>query len=294
MGVVGLTAPEEHGGLGMDETGLVLLLEEAGRVALPEPLAQTTAVGIPMLRDAMPNPIGERLLSKAAGGDIKLGVALARSPMVAHAEETDVFLMERADSLYAIPRGAVTITPGFSVDPTWTVGTVEWNADPESLLLEGPAARDAAELAFDRGALGAAGHLLGVSARMIEMGAAYAKERVQFGKPVGSYQAVKHLLANALVRLEFARPAVYRAAWSVANDVPERSRDVSMAKALASEAALGAAKASLQVHGAIGYTEEHDLHIWLKRARSVASSWGTASWHRERVAARVLGSGVSG
>ncbi|HEX9236866.1 MAG TPA: acyl-CoA dehydrogenase family protein, partial [Actinomycetota bacterium] len=105
----------------------------------------------------------------------------------------------------------------------------------------------------------------------------------------GSYQAIKHLLANALVRLEFARPAVYRAAWSVATGARDRSRDVSMAKALASEAALLAARSSLQVHGAIGYTEEHDLHLWLKRARSVASSWGTASWHRDRVAREVLG-----
>src|SRR5205823_9634437 len=103
--------------------------------------------------------------------------------------------------------------------------------------------------------------------------------------PIGSFQAVKHLLANALVKLEFARPAVYAAAWSVANDVPERSRDVSMAKALASEAGMLAARNALQVHGAIGYTEEHDLHLWLKAAWALSLAYGDDAWHRARVGA---------
>jgi alkylation response protein AidB-like acyl-CoA dehydrogenase len=123
---------------------------------------------------------------------------------------------------------------------------------------------------------------------MIELGAAYAKEREQFGVAIGTFQAVKHLLADALVRVEFARPAVYRAAHSVAVGAPNRSRDVSMAKAMASDAAIGSARASLQVHGAIGYTQEHDLHLWLRRARALANAWGTASWHRERVARAIL------
>src|SRR5205807_1036806 len=114
--------------------------------------------------------------------------------------------------------------------------------------------------AFDRAASAAAAELLGAADRLIAMAAQYAKDRHQFGVPIGSFQAVKHLLANALVRLEFARPAVYRAAHSIARGVPARSRDVSMAKALASDAGMLVARNALQVHGAIGYTEEHHLH----------------------------------
>jgi alkylation response protein AidB-like acyl-CoA dehydrogenase len=106
---------------------------------------------------------------------------------------------------------------------------------------------------------------------------------------VGSFQAVKHLLAGAHLAVEFARPVVYRAAWSLARDEPTRGRDASMAKAMASEAATVAARAALQVHGAIGYTEEHELHRWLKRAFALAGAWGDASRHRERVKDALLG-----
>ena len=99
---------------------------------------------------------------------------------------------------------------------------------------------------------------------------------------------MKHLLADALVRLQFARPVVYRAAHSVAHGSEDRARDVSMAKALASDAAMLACRTALQVHGAIGYTEEHDLHLWLKEGWSLAHSWGDAAWHRDRVADAVI------
>jgi alkylation response protein AidB-like acyl-CoA dehydrogenase len=118
---------------------------------------------------------------------------------------------------------------------------------------------------------------------MITMAADYAKERRQFGAPIGSFQAVKHLLAGAQVALEFARPVVYAAAWSLDEGLPDASRSASTAKALASEAALEAARVSLQVHGAIGYTWECDLHLFLKRAWALSEAWGSAAHHRRRV-----------
>ena len=145
-------------------------------------------------------------------------------------------------------------------------------------------------LAFDRGALAAAAQLLGVADRLIEIAADYAREREQFGKPIGSFQAVKHHLANALLALEFARPVTYRAAYlGRPRRTATTSTHVSMAKAYASDAAALAARTALQVHGAIGYTWEHDLHLWMKRAWALAAAWGDASWHRERVAHAVLG-----
>ena len=118
---------------------------------------------------------------------------------------------------------------------------------------------------------------------MIAMAADYAKERHQFGKPIGSFQAVKHLLAGARVQLEFARPVVYAAAWSLDEAQPDASRAASVAKAYASDAATEAARVSLQVHGAIGYTWECDLQLFLKRAWALAASWGSAADHRARV-----------
>src|SRR5690606_32947182 len=111
----------------------------------------------------------------------------------------------------------------------------------------------------------------------------YVTERTQFGVPVGSFQAVKHHLADALKELAFARPAVQRAAHSLAVGAPTRARDVSMAKAMASDAAWFVGRQALQCHGAIGYTVEHDLHLYMKRTWALAKAWGDPAWHRDRV-----------
>ena len=140
-----------------------------------------------------------------------------------------------------------------------------------------------------RGAAGTAAVLCGLAGRLIEMTADYVKERRQFGVPVGSFQAVKHHLADALIALEHARPAVYCAAWSIATAQPTLARDASFAQAYANEAAGVAARVALQCHGAIGYTFEHDLHLWLKRVWSLQRAWGDTAHHRHEVATAVLG-----
>jgi hypothetical protein len=119
---------------------------------------------------------------------------------------------------------------------------------------------------------------------MLDMTVTYVKDRHQFGVPIGSFQAVKHHLADAALALEPTRPALWRAAWSVAHDEPTRSRDVSMVKAMASDAAQLAGRKALQCHGAIGYTVEADLHLYLKRTWALARSWGDAAFHTDRVA----------
>ena len=124
--------------------------------------------------------------------------------------------------------------------------------------------------------------------RMVELAVKHACEREQFGVPIGSFQAVKHMLADVAVKLEYARTAVARAAHSVARGARTRAVDVSMAKLLACEAATETAKTALQVHGAIGYTWEHDLHLWMRRAWSLALEWGDGAWHRARLADAVI------
>ncbi len=288
-GVVGATILTEHDGMGMDEIALTLLIEETGRAALPEPIVETTAVGVPLLNEVGSDELQQRWLPPVATGDAIVTIGLEEGSPVADAHVADLLLLRAGDELHAVERERTSVHPRPSLDRARRLfAVVDWSPEADTKIAQGDTALRAMDTAFDRGALAAAAQLVGLAARLIEFGAEYAQERHQFGKPIGSFQAVKHLLADALIRLEFARPLVYRAAWSVAKDVPERGRDVSMAKAAASDAADRASRAALQVHGAIGYTEEHDLHLWLLRARALASAWGNAAWHRARVGRAVL------
>jgi len=263
MGVLGVLVPEADGGLGLDETFLVPVLEEAGRVALPHPLVETAMVGAPLLG------VGTGMVATDLGG-----------PLVSCAADADVLLLRWGHTLARVDRDAADLAPAATVDGARRVARVTHQGTTGDPVTEDPAA---IELALDRGALGTAAYLVGLGQSMLDLTVGYVTERQQFGVAIGSFQAVKHHLADAALALEFARPAVLRAAWSVAHAAPTRSRDVSMAKAMASDAASLAARTALQVHGAIGYTWEHDLQLWLKRAWALAAAWGDAAAHRARV-----------
>jgi alkylation response protein AidB-like acyl-CoA dehydrogenase len=279
MGVVGLTAPEAAGGLAMTEIDLVLLLEEAGRAAVPEPLTEHTAVAIPLLRDHAPT---SDLLASAAAGTALVGVGLA-SPYVLYGAQADVVLLAHGDEVHAVPSAEIGFTAERSVDYSRRLASVEWTPTESTRIVGGPEGAQAQADAFDRGAVAAAAQCVGVAQRLIDVTVDYVGQREQFGKVVGSYQAVKHHLANALIAVEFARPMAYVAAYAVATGAPHRSREVSMAKVLASDAVDKAARTALQCHGAIGYTFEYDLQLWMKRGWTLAASWGDAAFHRNRV-----------
>ena len=285
MGVVGLTAPEAAGGMALDEVDLVLLLEESGRAGLADPLVENAAVAVPLLRDAGD---GE-WLPRVASGEAVAAAGFASEPYVVGANVADVLLLLQArDEVWAVPSGDVGTKEEPALDRGRRLYRVSWSPGSGACLARGADAHRLVDAAFDRAAFGTAAQLVGLADRVIDITAEYAREREQFGKPIGSFQAVKHHLANALLKLEFARPAVYRAAHSIATDAPERARDVSMAKVFAAEAGLLAAKVGLQVHGAIGYTWEHDLHLFMKPIWGRAVAYGDAAWHRARVA-RALG-----
>jgi alkylation response protein AidB-like acyl-CoA dehydrogenase len=277
LGVVGLTVPESDGGLGLGEIELVALLEEAGYALLAEPLLSTTAVAAPLFREV---DAATEWLPRIASGEAIVAVGLAHSTFVGDAHVANVLVLQQDDELYAVEPTGVQLTEQPSIDRARRLFTVTWDPSRATGLEATPGAIEAA---FDRAALAASAELLGVARRLIDMSVDYAREREQFGQPIGSFQAIKHLLADALVRLEFARPVVYRAAASTATSSPVRGRDVSMAKAASSDAAQLAAGVALQVHGAIGYTWEHDLHFWLAHAEALAHAWGDAAWHRCRV-----------
>jgi alkylation response protein AidB-like acyl-CoA dehydrogenase len=289
-GLCGLLVDERHGGTGLSEIDAVLAVEETGRAALPDPLVEIALVAAPLLAAIAPEPLQQRWLPAIAAGGARVAVSLAASGRYCvDADRADLLLLQHGDSIHAIEPRQTCITLQPSLDAGRPRFSLEWQPGEQTQLATGQAARDAIDAAFDRAAFGAAAQLLGLAATMIDMAAEHARSREQFGRPIGSFQAVKHLLADALMALEFARPTVYRAAWSLATQAPDRGRDVSMAKAYASDAARTAARAALQIHGAIGYTWAHDLQMWLKRAESLAADWGSAAWHRERVAQTLVG-----
>lgn len=292
LGVTGLTVPEAHDGLGLGFVDLVLLLEEAGRSGLPEPLLDTVAVGVPLLATAAGSPaeaLAAQWLPRVAAGDAALGVADPARPHLVGAG-TQLLLVWRHGTLVALSPEAARVRERRSVDRSRHLWEIDLSGAEGTVVADGELADGLARETADRGAVAAGAVLVGVADRLITMAAAYAKERAQFGKPIGSFQAVKHHLAGAFVRLEFARPVVYRAAWSLDQGEPTITRDASMAKAMASDAATLAARVALQVHGAIGYTWEHDLHLWMTRAWSLAASWGDAAWHRAQVLEHLAGS----
>ncbi|MFI5394093.1 MAG: acyl-CoA dehydrogenase family protein [Candidatus Binatia bacterium] len=288
IGVLGLLVPEAHGGLGSSEVDLVLLLEEAGRAALPEPVAETAAVGVPLLAGLKRTKLSEQWLPKVAAGEAILTVGHEVNPFVADAHVAHLLLLQRSNEIHALPRDQVTLEHQPCNDPSRRLFRVDWKPSGETCVARGEEGRRLLAAALDRAALACAAQQVGIGQQLVDMAVRYATEREQFGKPIGSFQAIKHMLANVAVRIEFARPVVYRAAFSVAHDAVTRAVDVSQAKLAASEAAVLAAKTALQVHGAIGYTWEQDLQIWMKRAWALDIAWGTGAWHRARVAAAVL------
>ncbi|MHB8465870.1 MAG: acyl-CoA dehydrogenase family protein [Acidimicrobiales bacterium] len=274
MGVLGMLAPTDAGGLGLSELDLVLVLEESGRAAFPGPLVEHAAVGVPAL-------VGTEFIAPAVNGELVVGFG-DRADRVGWGATADAIVVASGEDLVLVERSEVSVVRSVvSVDRSRRDSAVVWEG---GRVLNGDAG-----LARDRAALGSAAQLCGLAARLVDMTVEYAKVRHQFGVPIGSYQAIKHHLANAALRLEHARPAVYRAAYSVAHDAPTRGRDVSMAKVMASDAAALAGRVALQCHGAIGYTWEHDLHLWLKRVWALERAYGTTAHHRERVACAVIG-----
>lgn len=275
MGVLAVLAPEAAGGLGMDEVDLVRILEEAGYAGVPDPLMEHVAVAVPALADA-----DSLLLEAAIAGESTCTVSLSGDRQAVGAAAADVVVMSEGDGLVAATSWSSDDLT--SIDQSRRLSRL--TVVDESVPLAGA---DGAQ-AYDRAALGTAAQCVGVARRLLDATVEYVAERYQFGKPVGSYQAVKHHLANVRLGVEFAAPLVYRAAWSVAHseshDPATRGRDVSMAKAMASDAVDEACRAALQCHGAIGYTFEYDLQLWLKRGWALAAAHGDAREHRDRVA----------
>jgi alkylation response protein AidB-like acyl-CoA dehydrogenase len=287
-GVIGMSASEAAGGMAMRELDLVLPMEELGYAAMPGPLVDTVAVGIPILEAAGTDAQKERWLRAATAGEARIVVSFEDQPIVAHAASADILIAERSGMPYCVPMSEVAVNAETSVDRTRELARISFDATARHQMREDVDAVALFSLGRERATLGTAAQLVGLSRRMLDMSVQYAKDREQFGKPIGAQQAVKHRLANALIEQEFARPMVYRAGWSMATSARDAELHVSLAKIYAGRAARFVAKEALQVHGAIGYTIECDLHMWMKRAWALAAAHGDAAYHRERVGRYIL------
>jgi alkylation response protein AidB-like acyl-CoA dehydrogenase len=290
LGLVGMTVPEEFGGLGMSELDFVLLAQECGYVALPEPLVHTALVAVPLLKD-IGGDLAAQWLPRIAAGEARVIVGLQQNLLVEDAHVADLLLLQHGGALYAFTPEQVELRYNESVDPSRKLYAVDIKADVTPLA-EGETAAELAAASLNRGALGCAAQALGLAQRMVDISVQYTSERQQFGKVIGSFQAVKHHMANVAVRLEYAKAPVHRAAYSIANREEIAGHAVSQAKLMACEAANLAAKNSIQVHGAMGYTWEVDLHIFMKKAWALANTWGDAGYHKARIAEHIFADGA--
>lgn len=198
--------------------------------------------------------------------------------MAPAASVAGAFLAERSGEVVLYDRSEVALQPITSVDRTRDLARVKptgWGT---------PLAAVEASILSEVCALGAAAQLVGLGRELVRMTVEYVKDRRQFGVPVGSFQAVKHQLADAHLAMEFAAPPVWTAAYLARSGGPEWSRSVSMAKAMASDAASLAARVALQCHGAMGYTDDYHLHFWLKRVWCLAAAHGSSAEHTAKVA----------
>jgi alkylation response protein AidB-like acyl-CoA dehydrogenase len=320
LGWTGLAVPEEWGGQGLGIVELAILFEEMGYSLAPSPLFSSTIAGLALTLCGS-DDLRERYLRPLAAGEKRGTPALwdAGSPatpggftmeakadddgvildgekvLVPDAASADFFLVATSDGKrHLVERDAdgVTVTAEPSMDPTRRFSSVRFDGVRVAAADTLPGAEADYYPVFFRLCVALAAESTGIAQRTMEMAVEYAKDRQQFGRPIGAYQAVSHRCAQMLLETENSRSAVYGAAWAADAEPESLPLAASMAKAYASDAGWRVPDASIQVHGGIGFTWEHDLHFFLKRGRSNAAIFGDAKWHRERVADAVLSRAV--
>jgi alkylation response protein AidB-like acyl-CoA dehydrogenase len=267
MGVTGLLVDTAVGGVGGDTVDVVVALERLGYACVPGPLVDTVAVAPGLLGT------GDRAAALAAGTALASVASPSHMPRAVDAEQCDTVLYLGDD--HAALAEVVASHP--SVDPARTLCDV---VEGERLDVSAAQVRTARDL----GALGTAAYLLGAGLRLLDTTVEYATLRTQFGKPIGSFQSVAHMLADTKIALDLAHPLVLGAALAMDTGSAASARDVSAARVACAAAANRAARSALQVHGALGYTAEYDVSLYLTRIRALGSAWGTVSWHRGRIA----------
>jgi alkylation response protein AidB-like acyl-CoA dehydrogenase len=317
-----LTVPEAHGGIGLGVIELAIEAEELGRALAFGPLVPTVAAFVPAVREAaMDAAQAARWLSPIAAGELTGTLAVAEGASAWSSDDVGATVTPDGDgyvlagtkrwvilegateivcavrtpgtvgtdgiSLVVVPAGSTTIELVRSLDATRLVGHVNLDGvhiDADRVLGEPGRGAAALQRAVEEATVAASLELVGTCQAIFDTNLRYAKERHQFGVPIGSFQAVKHKLANMFVAIERARATALFAAATIEEDDPRRTIAASMAKAAAGEAQRLVAQDGIQLLGGIGYTWEHDQQLWVKRAKAAEPLFGSAAWHRQRIA----------
>lgn len=300
LGLAGVGLPEERGGIGLGLVELAIIAEAAGATVAPLPMLSSLVLsaraialgGSASQRDTyLPALLsGERIAAYAHDASVSAnGNALTGSVgFVAHGAAADLLVVTNNDGAWIVAADApgVIITALTTMDQTRPYARVTLDGAMGDPLEEAAAAIAAAHQA---GYVALAAEGLGVAQTALDRTVAYAKERVQFGRAIGSFQAYKHRLADMVVDIEQARSAVYWAACAVDEGSEEAAMAVHAAKSFAADTAFRCAGDMIQLHGGIGFTWEHDAHLYFKRARALQSMMGSGQWHREQIATMMLG-----
>lgn len=276
IGVAALAVPEEHDGVGATLVESVLVLEELGRALAPVPMLSSLVTGEALLAGA-DQDAQARLLPRLAAGEVGAFAVLVdgRAQAVLDADHADVLVVASGEDLLEVPASAATWTP--SMDQTLRLGRLAVDTAAATRIGSAAPAVERAELV---GAVGAVALAVGCAQRGLDMTVAYSKDRVQFGRPIGSFQALKHRMAEMLVLLEMSRSASWGAAYAVASGDPDAGQVVHAAKSYVGEAVARVAAETVQMHGGIAITWEHDAHLVFKRAHALGRLFGAPHEHR--------------
>ena len=279
LGVLSSNLPEKKGGLGMDQVTLALMVEEMGYAGLPEPVAEQ----IFLVNDVipfLPKNVTEAVESNYNDGTqyIALAHPLAPNPLFLN-DAAGLILLDNSECKF-IAKDDMNFEIISSNDPSRELFKVSSMNDAISTSENFDELNSAVS---SRGSLMTAALLIGLAQKMVDLSSIYVLDRTQFGKPIGSFQAVKHMLADVAVKIEFAKPAVYRAAYSLSENNPKSALHCAHAKLMCAQAAELACKNSIQAHGAMGYTWEMDLHIYMRKAWSMMACWGNEDKQQELI-----------
>jgi alkylation response protein AidB-like acyl-CoA dehydrogenase len=285
-GWVGLEVPEELGGAGATFAEVAVICEEMGRAASATNYLGSAVLAVGLLKSLQPSDTRDSLLADVASGSIRVAVGLGPLEFVPDAEGADRVLVIADGGVAEAP---VTVTPQPVLDETRRLAAVTVNGRETSQVLrfDGDAEAQVRRL-YERAAVAIACDSLGLSEAMLSTTVSYTKVRQQFGRPIGSFQAVKHACADMVTKIAVSRQLVGAAVEAVAHDAADAGVAASMAKSYCCSAAVDIAGKAMQLHGGIGYTWESGIHVYLKRATLNRSLFGSPAAHRKELAKRYL------